>query len=70
MLDHLDTVMPFAKILNFRGHQPVVKGVRQTYHCGVKLSQKAMNVLEKQCQRLPGLEKWLVESSPQPHENG
>ena len=51
--------MPFAKTLNFQGHQPVVKGVRQTYHCGVKLSQKAMNVLEKQCQRLPGLETRL-----------
>jgi hypothetical protein len=70
LLDSLDTVMQFAKTLNFKGHQPVVKWVRQTYHCGVKLSQKAMNELEKQFQRLPGLEKWFVEISPQSHQNG
>ncbi len=61
LLDTVDTVLNFAQSLEFKGHHPVVKLVTQVYETGVKLSQKAMNELEKQFQRLPGLEKWFVE---------
>ena len=61
LLDTVDTVLNFAQSLEFKGHNPVVKLVTQVYETGVKLSQKAMNELEKQFQRLPGLEKWFVE---------
>ena len=39
----------------------MVKLVTQVYETGVKLSQQAMTELEKQLQRLPGLEKWFVQ---------
>ncbi len=61
LLDTVDTVLNFAQSLEFKGRRPVVKLVTQVYETGVKLSQKAMNELEKQFQRLPGLEKWFVE---------
>ncbi len=60
-MDTVDTVLNFAQSLEFKGRRPVVKLVTQVYDSGVKLSQKAMNELEKQFQRLPGLEKWFVE---------
>ncbi len=61
LLDSVDTVLNFAQSLEFQGNHPVVKLVTQVYETGVKLSQKAMTELEKQFQRLPGLEKWFVE---------
>lgn len=61
LLDTVDTVLNFAQSLEFKGHNPVVKLVTRVYQTGVKLSHKAMNELEKQFQRLPGLEKWFVE---------
>ncbi len=61
LLDTVDTVLNFAQSLEFKGQCPVVKLVTQVYETGVKLSQQAMTELEKQLQRLPGLEKWFVE---------
>ncbi len=61
LLDTIDTVLNFAQSLEFKGQRPVVKLVTQVYENGVKLSQHAMTKLEKQFQRLPGLEKWFVE---------
>ena len=61
LLDTVDTVLNFAKSLEFKGNYPVVKLVTQVYEAGVKLTQKAMAELEKQFRRLPGLEKWFVE---------
>ena len=61
LLDTVETVLKFAQTLEFKGQLPVVKLVTQVYKTGVKLSQKAMNELEKKFHRLPGLEKWFVE---------
>lgn len=61
LLDSIDAVLNFAKSLEFKGNRPVVKLVTQVYETGVKLNQKAMAELEKQFQRLPGLDKWFVE---------
>jgi hypothetical protein len=47
--------------MTWKGLHPTVKLVTKTYHSGVKLTQKAMNKLENQIQRLPGLEKWFVD---------
>ncbi len=60
LLDSVDTVLKFAQSLEFKGHRPVVKLVTQVYATGVKLSQQAMNELEKKFQRLSGLERWFV----------
>lgn len=61
LLDTVETVVNFAKTLTFKGNRPVVRVVTQIYETGVKLSANAMDELEKQFQRLPGLEKWFVE---------
>lgn len=61
LLDTVETVLKFAQSLEFKGQRPVVQLVTQVYKTGVKLSQKAMNELEKKFHRLPGLEKWFVE---------
>ena len=47
--------------------ETIVEFVQKTCHTGVKLSQKAMAVLEKRFERLPGLEKYFVTISPLPN---
>lgn len=66
LLDSVETVVRFAESLTFKGKQPTVNLVTQTYNTGVKLTQKAMAELEKSLCRLPGLEKWFVEIVPTP----
>jgi hypothetical protein len=66
LLDSLETVFHFAQNMTYNGVHPLVKIVRKTYHTGVKLTQKAMDALEKRFERLPGLEKWFVLIRPLP----
>ncbi len=49
---------------------PVVELVTTTYKTGVKLTQQAMDRVEKQLHRQPGLEKWLVDIYPTPNAWG
>ncbi len=65
-MDSVETVISFAESLTFKGKQPTVNLVTQTYNTGVKLTQKAITVLEKTLYRLPGLEEWFVEMAPTP----
>ena len=64
LLDSIDTVLFFARTFTWRSHQPVVTQIDRIYETGVKLSQKAMALLEERFQRLTGLEKWFVTISP------
>jgi transposase len=64
LLDSFDTVLGFARTLTWKQRTPVVHVVEQVYHTGVKLTQKAMNRLEKRFERLEGLEKWFVTIRP------
>ena len=64
LLDSIDTVLSFARTFTWRSHQPVVTQIDRIYETGVKLSQKAMALLEERFQRLTGLEKWFVTISP------
>ena len=65
LLDTVETVLNFAKNLIWKDLPPkVVKLVTQSYSTGVRLTQKAMTVLEQRFERLPGLEKWFVRISP------
>ncbi|PZV21721.1 MAG: hypothetical protein DCF21_01770 [Leptolyngbya sp.] len=66
LLNSVETVVRFAESLTFKGNRPTVSLVTQAYETGVKLTQTAMADLEKQFHRLPGLEKWFVEITPQP----
>lgn len=60
LLDSVDTVLNFAKSFSWRQQRPVVKQLDRIYQRGVKLTAKAMAVLEKRLVRLEGLEKWFV----------
>ena len=60
LLDSLDTVLNFAHSMCWKQQSPIVHLVHGVYHTGVKLTQKAMNLLETRLERLTGLEKWFV----------
>jgi hypothetical protein len=66
LLDTLETVFHFAQNMTYNGIHPVVEMVETIYHTGVKLTKKAMAVLEKRFDRWPGLEKWFVRICPLP----
>src|SRR5262249_3332987 len=48
----------------WKGKCPVVELVTTTYQTGVKLTKEAMQMVETQIQRLPGLDKWFVDIVP------
>jgi hypothetical protein len=60
ILDTVDTVVRFTQTMTWKGKSPVVELVTKTYPLGVKLTQQAMQSLEAQVKRLPGLDKWFV----------
>jgi len=61
LLDSVDAVVQFARTMTWKGNHPVVELVTTTYQTGVKLTAKAMKVVEAQFQRLPALGKWFVD---------
>ena len=65
LLDSVATVLEFAGSMTWKGKHPTVELITQTYRLGVRLSQKAMAVLETQVRRLPGLGKWCVDIHPE-----
>ena len=67
LLDSVAAVIQYATTMTWKGSHPVVELITTTYRTGVKLTKKAMDVLETQLQRLPLLDKWFVDircSSP------
>ena len=50
-----------ASTMTWKGKHPVVALVTTTYQTGVKLTKKAMKVVETQLERLPSLDKWFVD---------
>jgi transposase len=70
LLDSIETVLAYAQTMTWKGMQPVVELVTTTYKTGVKLTQQAMNKVEKQLERQPGLEKWFVDIYPPPNAWG
>ncbi len=67
LLDSVEAVSQFASTMTWKGKHPVVALVTTTYQTGVKLTKKAMKVVETQLQRLPQLDKWFVDIvSPSP----
>ncbi len=66
LLDSVKTVISFAQSMTWNGRHPVVNLVSKTYQTGVRLTQKAMAVLEERFERLPHLSKWFVHISPIP----
>ena len=65
LLDSLSTVLNFACSMTWNQQHPIVALVHRVYHKGVRLSVKAMALLEQRFQRLHGLEKYFVLIHPQ-----
>jgi hypothetical protein len=53
LLDSLDAVYGYAKSMTWKGKHPVVKIVKEIYKTGVKISQKAMRILNRAMQLTP-----------------
>lgn len=64
LLDSIDAVIQFAATMTWNGQAPVVELVTTTYQTGVKLTKAAMQLVEAQITRLPGLGKWFVDIVP------
>ena len=64
LLDTLEAVLQFARTMTWKGNHPIVSLVSATYASGVRLTKDAMEALEAQVTRLPGLEKWFVDILP------
>jgi Rhodopirellula transposase DDE domain len=64
LLASIDTVLRCATTMTWKGKCPVVELVTTTYQTGVKLTKDAMQKVETQLQRLPGLDKWFVDIVP------
>lgn len=69
ILDEVETALNFAKNMTWKGKNPVVKLMTQTYETRVKLTNSAMSAIEQQIDRLtksqhekfPNLGKWFVD---------
>lgn len=64
LLDSIDAVIQFATTMTWKGQHPVVEVVETLYQSGVKLTKEAMDLVEAQITRLPGLGKWFVDIVP------
>ena len=64
LLDSVEAVVQFTGSMTWCGRHPVVELVTTVYKTGVRLSKAAMDEIEAQIVRLPGLEKWFVEITP------
>jgi hypothetical protein len=64
ILDTVDTVLKFTASMTWNGIHPVVDLVTTTYATGIRLSREAMDRIEAQITRLPGLDKWFIDIIP------
>ena len=64
LLDSIEAVLRFATTMTWKGRYPIVELVTTPYQTGVKLTKDAMQMVEAQLQRLPGLDKWFVDIVP------
>jgi hypothetical protein len=66
LVDSIPTALRFARTMTWKGKHPLVELVTKSYHKGVRLTRQEMEELERQIERLPGLDKWFVTFSPTP----
>jgi hypothetical protein len=64
LLDSISTVIQWAASMTWKGSHPVVELITTSYKTGVKLTKAAMQAVEAQLTRWPGLEKWFVDICP------
>jgi len=70
ILDTVDTVLQFTTSMTWCGLHPVVELVTTVYATGVTLTKEAMDLIEAQIDRLPGLDKWFVDITPSALRDG
>ena len=69
ILDEIETALKFAQTMTWKGKQPIVKLITETYEKGVKLTKKAMEKIEEKIERLtestnqdfPDLGQWFID---------
>jgi transposase len=64
ILDSIPTALRFARTMTWKGKHPLVQLVTKSYSKGVRLTKQEMAELERQIDRLPGLDKGFVTLSP------
>jgi transposase len=64
LVERVETVIEYARTMRWKGEHPLVELVTTAYKTGVKLTQEAMALVERQVQRQEGLEKWFVDIIP------
>lgn len=64
LLSSISKALGLARSMTYRGLNPVVKRVSKVYHKGVRISKRAMEEVEAQISRMPGLEKWFLTIFP------
>ena len=64
LLERVETVIAYARTMRWKRAQPMVALVTTVYKTGVKLTQEAMALVERQVQRQAGLEKWFIDIIP------
>jgi Rhodopirellula transposase DDE domain len=64
LLDTVDALVQFTRSMTWCSRHPVVELITSVYETGKRLSKAAMEQIEAQIVRLPGLEKWFVEITP------
>ncbi len=70
LMNSVETVVKFTRSMTWKGKHPEVELVTKTYRTGIKLSQRAMAVLETKVQRLKGLHKWFLSITTETIGNG
>jgi len=70
ILDTVDTVMKFTASMTWKSIHPLVELVTTVYETGVTLTKEAMDGIEAQIARLPGLDKWFVDIMPSALRDG
>jgi hypothetical protein len=61
VLDSVETTLRFARAMTWKGKDPLVQLITRPYRKGARLSPEERKELEKQIERLPGLEKWFAD---------
>ena len=61
ILDSVEKTLGLARTMRWNGKSPMVTMIKRIYKTGVTLTKQAMDNLEKQLIRIPGIEKWAVD---------
>jgi hypothetical protein len=64
LLDSIEKTLGLARTMTYKGFKPRVQLIRKSYKTGIRLTKKAMKIVEANMNRLHGLEKWFITIKP------